>query len=139
MPEANAKPALTVARLARATGVSADTVRYYERVGLLRTRSRSAAGYRLYGDEHVGRLRFIQRAKVIGFALEEIRTLLHIHEARQSGEGMLPLVEKRLAQTEDRIAALARMRDSLRTLAQGCRKGAADADVFRLLLSDAAA
>lgn len=65
-----------ISDLARATGFSRPTIRYYERVGLLPEPDRTAAGYRVYGDEAVARLRFVARAKRLGLSLEEIKALL---------------------------------------------------------------
>src|SRR3546814_9163642 len=64
------------ADLAKATGCNLETIRYYEKTGLLAEPLRSAKGYRLYGEKDVRRLRFIMRARALGFTIEEIRGLL---------------------------------------------------------------
>lgn len=102
---------LTVSKLAEEGGISADTVRYYERIGLLAEPDRSPSGYRLYDDEAVERLHFIKRAQRLGLRLDEIGELLQIKE-----EGLCPcghtrtLLERRVAQLDEEMAAMARLR-----------------------------
>jgi len=72
---------LRIGELAARAGTSADTVRYYEKLGLLGAADRSDGGYRLYGLAELGRLQFIRRAKLLGLTLEEIRSLLVGHAA----------------------------------------------------------
>ncbi len=102
---------LTVSKLAEEGGISADTVRYYERIGLLAEPDRSPSGYRLYDDEAVERLHFIKRAQRLGLRLDEIGELLQIKE-----DGLCPcghtrtLLERRVAQLDEEMAAMARLR-----------------------------
>src|SRR5690348_15964267 len=72
----SAAPRLTIGRLSEKTGCHLETVRYYERIGLLRPPGRTAGGHRVYGAEAVSRLAFIRRARELGFTLEQVRTLL---------------------------------------------------------------
>jgi DNA-binding transcriptional MerR regulator len=105
---------LTVSRLADHVGVSPDTVRYYERIGLLPEPERSASGYRLYGDDAVQRLRLIKHAQRFGLRLEEVGELLQIRE-----RGLCPcghtrqLLERRVAELDDQIAALTTLREDI--------------------------
>lgn len=69
---------IAIGALSRRTGVQVETIRYYERVRLLAKPARSAGGYRLYTAEDVGRLRFVRRARALGFTLEEVRALLRL-------------------------------------------------------------
>ena len=102
---------LTVSKLAEEAGTSPDTVRYYERIGLLPETERSASGYRLYGDEAVERLRFIKRAQRFGLRLEAISDLLDIRS-----RGLCPcghtrrLLEERVAELDEEMASLVRLR-----------------------------
>jgi len=73
---------LTIGRLAREAGVNLETVRYYERRGLLPRPPRSESGYRLFPEDAAGRLRFIRRAQELGFSLAEIRELLSLRVSR---------------------------------------------------------
>lgn len=102
---------LTVSKLAEQVGTSADTVRYYERIGLLPETERSPSGYRLYGQEAVERVRFIKRAQRFGLRLEAIGELLNIRQ-----NGLCPcghtrrLLEDRLVELDAEMAALAGLR-----------------------------
>jgi DNA-binding transcriptional MerR regulator len=102
--------ALTVSALAEQAGLSADTVRYYERVGLLPEPARSAAGYRLYDQAAVGRLRLIKGAQRAGLRLREIGELLQVADRGQCPCGHTEtLLHERLAEVRaelDRLRAL---------------------------------
>ena len=112
---------MKIGELSRRTGIGIDTVRYYERQGLLRPASRMASGYRLFDAEDVSRLQFIRRAKVLGFTLEEIRDLLALSDQRDDDMASLKaLASAKLADVERRLAELERMRDGLRTLVDAC-------------------
>lgn len=112
---------MKIGALAHEAGVGIDTVRYYERNGLLPPAPREASGYRRFDRSDVMRLHFIRRAKASGFTLVEIRELLAL--SGRSGEGMSKLkavAEARLAALEVRLAELTSIRDGLRTLVQHC-------------------
>jgi len=108
---------LTVSKLAEQAGTSADTVRYYERIGLLPETERSASGYRLYTDEAVERLRFIKRAQRFGLRLEAIGELLDVRR-----RGLCPcghtrkLLENRMTELDDEMSSLARLRADIATM-----------------------
>jgi len=107
--------------LARMAGVPIDTVRYYERQGLLPTPSRTASGYRQYGHDDVGRLRFVRRAKALGFTLEEIRDLLGLSARREADmAGMKAAAIQKLADIDDKLAELQRIRAGLDALVASC-------------------
>jgi len=108
---------LTIGRLADAAGVSIDTVRFYERRGLLPEPARTAGGYRSYSDEDTWRLRFILRAKDLGFTLREIADLLDAH----GGAGAVQAAAAaKLQVLADEQAALAATSDRLRRLVELC-------------------
>lgn len=112
---------LTISRLAQSSGVGIDTVRYYERNGLLPEPPRRASGYRAFRDEDVQRLRFIRRAKQLGFSLEEIRGLLELSQQNEQGvPGVHATAAARLAELDARIEELERVRNGLRQLVQAC-------------------
>jgi DNA-binding transcriptional MerR regulator len=108
---------LTVSKLAEEVGTSADTVRYYERIGLLPETERSASGYRLYGDEAVERLRFIKRAQRFGLKLDAIGELLDVRQ-----RGLCPcghtrrLLEDRVKELGEEMSSLARLRDDIASM-----------------------
>lgn len=98
-----------------------DTIRYYEREGLLPEPLRRASGYRSYGEGAVRQLLFIRRAKDLGFTLEEIRDLLALSADRQRGvKAVKKRAQERLASIDERIAELTRVRDGLEQLIDAC-------------------
>ena len=108
-----------IGQLAKRAGVPIDTVRYYERNQLLAPAGRLESGYRRYGEAQLKRLRFIRRAKALGFSLAEIRELLALSEGRSVAK-VKRAAEARLADVEQRLAELERIRDALRTLVSAC-------------------
>lgn len=116
---------LTVAQLARLAGVAPDTVRYYGRIGLLPETGRSPAGYRRFDAGQAERVRFIRAAQRLGLRLAEVGELLDLKD-----RGLCPcghanaLVRQRLEQVEREIAALAALRDELRSLLEQRAQGA---------------
>lgn len=112
---------VTIGAVARRAGVGIDTIRYYEREGLLPTPQRRASGYRDYGTGAVERLRFIRRAKELGFTLEEIRELLALSTDRERGvRSVKQRAEARLDQIEQRIRELQRVKRGLKQLIDAC-------------------
>lgn len=112
-------PFMSIGELARQAGVRIDTVRYYERDGLLSPAGRLASGYRRYGDTELQRLRFIRRAKALGFTLEDIRSLLTL-SAECSVAEVKQTAQAKLVDVEQRIAELERIRAALKTLIAAC-------------------
>jgi DNA-binding transcriptional MerR regulator len=114
---------LTVSKLAAEVGVKADTVRYYEKAGLLPAPERSESGYRAYDEGAVDRLRFIKGVQAFGLRLREVRELLDILD-----QGACPcghteiLVNRRVAEINDEIERLGRVRKQLVTLADRLAK-----------------
>ncbi|TJY62026.1 heavy metal-responsive transcriptional regulator [Sinimarinibacterium sp. CAU 1509] len=111
---------LRVSQLAERAGVGIDTVRYYERAGLIPEPPRRASGYREYPAQAVERLRFIRRAKALGFTLEEIAGLLTLSDQRADAQDVRQLAVERLEQIETKLRELQRMRDGLRQLVDAC-------------------
>ncbi|WP_413626008.1 heavy metal-responsive transcriptional regulator [Luteibacter sp. Lutesp34] len=117
----NTQTALTIGRVAQSAGVAIDTIRFYEREGLLPEPRRRPSGYREYDMGTVARLRFIRRAKDLGFTLEEVRELLALSADRHGGvEGVRERAAARLHAIEERIAELQRVRDGLAELVEAC-------------------
>ncbi|HEX5489127.1 MAG TPA: heavy metal-responsive transcriptional regulator [Rhodanobacteraceae bacterium] len=112
---------LTIGSVARRAGVGIDTIRYYERQGLLPPPPRRASGYRDYGEAAIERLRFIRRSKDLGFTLDEIRELLALSSDRERGvRDVKRRAETRLAGVEDRIRELQKVRRGLKQLIAAC-------------------
>jgi DNA-binding transcriptional MerR regulator len=108
---------LSPSELARLTGVSTDTLRHYERKGVLGIPTRSQGGYRLYPAEAVGRVRLVRRALAIGFTLHDLAAVLS--ERDRGGapcRNVRALVAERLAELEGRLSDLAELRDELQVL-----------------------
>ena len=112
---------MRIGELAQRAGVGIDTVRYYERAGLLPKARRLASGYRAYDDEDVRRLRFVRRAKALGFTLPEIRELLALSGRREDDMGGLKAAaSEKLADVNARLAELNRIREGLEALVASC-------------------
>lgn len=123
-----------IGTLAKRTGVGIDTVRYYEKAGLLAPSARLASGYRRYSEVEVARLRFIRRAQALGFTLKEIRELLAISALRDVAR-IKRSAQAKLADVEARIAELERVRKGLKTLIAACpgHGRAADCPILQAL------
>ncbi len=103
-----------IGELAKQGGVSVQTVRYYERYGLLQKPERKPSLYRIYRDNDVHRLRFILQAKALGFTLDEIKHILDLSQRRRCPCGeVLKIGQERLAELQSQIEQLTRFRDQL--------------------------
>ena len=112
---------MKIGELAHRSDVGIDTVRYYERQGLLPPPGRLASGYRCYDQTSVARLRFVRRAKALGFTLVEIRELLALSDrGKDDMADLKAAAADKLADVEIRLAELTRVRDGLRTLVSSC-------------------
>lgn len=112
---------MRIGRLARECGVSVETVRYYERVGVLPPPSRGANNYRHYTEAHRARLGFVRRARELGFSLEEVRDLLALVDGgRYTCAQVRELAQAHLDAVRDRLRDLQRMEASLADLVAGC-------------------
>jgi MerR family copper efflux transcriptional regulator len=112
---------MKIGELAKLAGSGIDTVRFYERQGLLPPPQRQASGYRRYERSDVARLRFIRRAKALGFTLVEIRDLLALSGRPEDDMGSLKAAaSEKLADVELKLAELTRVRDGLQTLVASC-------------------
>jgi Hg(II)-responsive transcriptional regulator len=108
-------------QVAQRAGVNAQTLRYYERRGLLPNPPRTASGYRAYGQEAVRIVRFVKRAQELGFSLAEVEMLLHLADGGpESCDAARQLAENKVADLDTRIAALNAMRESLTRLVASC-------------------
>lgn len=117
---------MKIGELSRATGTNIETIRYYERIGLLPAPDRTAANYRSYGSAHRSRLSFVRHSRELGFTIEEIRSLLDLSDdpARDCGEADR-IATRHLEQVEEKIAQLGLLRDELTRIVGRCRGGLA--------------
>jgi Hg(II)-responsive transcriptional regulator len=118
---------LTIGRIAKLADVGIDTIRFYERRGLLPAPARTASGYRIYAPDTVGRLNFIRRAKDLGFSLEEISTLLYLQDSGGAKTEIREITQRKLEHIDTKIDNLERMRAVLHDLHQQC-VGSGDID-----------
>ena len=114
---------MTIGRLADVAGVNVETIRYYQRRGLMSEPEKPTHGHRRYAADAVKRVRFIKRAQVLGFALEEITSLLELDEAHACAETR-ELAAHKLEIIETKLADLTAMRKALTTLLRQCDAGA---------------
>jgi Cu(I)-responsive transcriptional regulator len=112
---------MNIGQAAKASGVSAKMIRYYESVGLIRPAARTGSNYRDFDAREVDELRFLRRARLLGFSVEEIARLLELwrDRARPSRE-VKAIAERHIAELDARIAQMQAMADTLRHLAHAC-------------------
>ena len=114
--------ALTIGQVAKAAQVNVETIRYYEREGLIPPPPRTSAGYRQYTEDAVRRVRFMKRAQRLGFTLDEVGTLLRLRVRHGSAcSEVVAEANKAMDRIDAKIAELTRMRRALGSLAEGCR------------------
>lgn len=119
-----AQTALQIGTLSRRTGVNIETIRYYERSGLLPKPARTAGGYRAYSASDVERLQFIRRARSLGFSIEEVRRLLGLADRKpRSCRAVHALASGHLTEIRAKIADLRRMEKVLATMVADCAQG----------------
>jgi len=115
-------PGSTVGKLAEMAGVNVETIRYYQRIGLLPLPKRDHGSIRRYSADDLKRISFVKRAQALGFSLDEVALLLGLSDGRHCAETKA-LAEKKLALVEGKISDLAAMRASLKGLIAKCTKG----------------
>lgn len=115
---------LTIGDLSKVTSTKVETIRYYERIGLLAAPARTAGNYRAYGNTELGRLSFIRRARDLGFGIEQIRTLLRLSEKKKrSCTTVDQIARERLSEVESKIADLIALRSELASIIRQCGCG----------------
>lgn len=117
---------MKIGSVARQAGLSVDTVRYYERLGLLKPAARTAAGYRRYANDDVRRLKFISHAKELGFTLKEIAQLLALRTGGPDCDKVRRIALEKAADIDEKIKLLEQMRRALLELAGRCAQAGGD-------------
>lgn len=134
--------AMTRSEVAEKAGVNPETLRYYERKELIPTPRRSDGGFRLYDESYVDRLRFIQRAKDLGFTLAEIKGLLDLRvDDEATCRDVKETAEEKIEEVEEKLRDLKRIRQALRRLADACtgeQGPTSDCPILDTLETDAA-
>jgi MerR family copper efflux transcriptional regulator len=116
---------MNIGQAAVATGVSAKRIRYYEQIGLVQSAARSESGYRVYEQQDIHALRFVHRARGLGFSLPEIETLLALwHDSKRSSADVKAVALAHVEELQTKIAELQSMADTLLELANRCDGGA---------------
>lgn len=127
---------MSVGKAAKVLGLAPDTLRYYDRIGLVRPAARGPGGRRLYTERDLGRLRFVQRAQAMNYQLSEIKPLLRLREQPgRARKRMRQATAAKLADVEDRLQTLAHLRDELSLLLNLC-DGSGDACPILDAMSD---
>lgn len=131
---------LPIGELSRLTECNVETIRYYERIGLLPRPSRTQGGRRAYGEADVGRLRFVRRSRELGFTLDDVRELLSMVDAgRQSCAEVRTIATGHLERVREKIAALRRLERALADMVACCSNTPApDCELIERLLSGSA-
>ncbi len=120
----DAEARMNIGKAAALSGISDKMIRHYEKVGLLTPGGRTAAGYRWYGPEDIERLRFVRRARDLGFSIKQIGGLLALREdTERTAMNVKSLASAHLTELEEKIAELQQMADALRPLVQSCEGG----------------
>jgi Cu(I)-responsive transcriptional regulator len=118
------KEQFSIGDLARATGTKVETVRYYERIGLLPEPARTPGNYRAYGVAHLNRLSFIRRTRDLGFSIEQLRQLLSLADQKdRSCDGVDLIARQHLSEVERKIRNLQALRRELDSIISQCGCG----------------
>jgi MerR family copper efflux transcriptional regulator len=113
---------MNIGQAASASGVSAKMIRYYESIALIPPGRRSESGYRIYGENDLHALRFVKRARTLGFSLDQIRDLLSLWQNKERASADVKRIALgHVAELNQRIGELTEMRDTLQTLARCCK------------------
>ena len=113
---------MNIGEAAKASGVSAKMIRYYETVDLIPPADRTVAGYRTYGDRDVDTLRFIRRARDFGVPMDRVKLLVGLwQDKNRSSREVKAIALRQVAELEAKITELMAMKDALAALAQACR------------------
>lgn len=116
--------AFTIGDMGRATGTKIETIRYYERIGILPKPARSTNNYRDYGQAELGRLSFVRRARDLGFSLDQVRALLRLSDNRSCDcAGIDRIAQEHLQEVDRKIADLSALRRELRAVIESCDGG----------------
>jgi MerR family mercuric resistance operon transcriptional regulator len=115
---------MLIGELSTRTGVNIETIRYYERIGLIPAPPRKNGRRRIYDESHVRRLRFVRRSRGLGFALDDIRTLLALADrGEQACSETKEMTVRHLADVRGKIASLRKLERALREMTDACRPG----------------
>lgn len=127
----------SIGQLAKETGIKVETIRFYEKYGLIAKPSRRESGYREFTQKHIGQIAFIKQAKAMGFTLKEILALLAFVEEKHTKSKIHKFVESKILDNEARISDLKKTKQSIQLMLKKClsKKGIHDCMLFTPLKS----
>lgn len=130
--------ALSIGELSKSTNTKVETIRYYERIGLLPKPARTGGNYRAYGQAELGRLSFIRRSRDLGFSLDQVRALLQLSDDRDCDCAGIDLIAREhLMEVDRKLADLTAMRRELKSVIDSCSGGVvADCRIIEALAPD---
>jgi len=114
--------AVHIGKAAKLAGVSVDTIRFYQKLGLIQTATRSAGGYRLFDREQIRDLKFVRHAQELGFSLNEIKELLALREKRHTCSQVQSMLKHKLADVREKIKSLVRLESELQLALRNCNR-----------------
>jgi MerR family mercuric resistance operon transcriptional regulator len=127
----------TIGEAAKRSGVTVETIRYYEREGIVPAADRHANGRRLYDEGSISRLRFVRRCRDLGFKISDIRALIDLSDASDRSCADVKVIgERHLAQVRERMADLESLEAALIELLQACAEEQSDCPVLKQLFAD---
>ena len=126
---------MTIGKLAKEAGVGVETVRFYERRGLIRKPAKKESGFRTYSDEEVIRIRFIRRAQELGFTLREVKDLVDLQSKKKmTGDRVQKKADQKIDEIRQKISDLKKMEESLTRLSRLCGSGEQSAKECRFIV-----
>ena len=122
----------TIGQLAKETGIKVETIRFYEKYGLIAKPSRRESGYREFTQKHIGQIAFIKQAKAMGFTLKEILNLLGYVDKKHSKSDIHKFIENKILDSETRISDLKKTKQSIQLMLNKCltRESIYDCPIF---------
>jgi len=124
MEDANISRGYAIGEISRLTGINIETIRYYERIGIMPKPDRTAGGYRQFSHDHLKRLSFVRKSRDLGFSLKEVRTLLSMVDDDHFTCGEIhEITREHLNAIDAKMAALRKLKSVLATMAEKCSQG----------------
>jgi DNA-binding transcriptional MerR regulator len=114
--------AVQIGRAAELAGVSVDTLRFYQKLGLIQSKSRTAGGYRLFTGEQIHDLKFVRHAQELGFSLSEVKDLLALRKKSHACSEVQTMLKDKLADVREKIQSLTRIESELRGALRKCNR-----------------
>ncbi len=114
--------AVQIGRAAKLAGVSVDTIRFYQKLGVIKSATRSAGGYRLFSEEQIHDLKFVRHAQELGFSLAEVKELLALRQKHHACSEVQSMLKRKLGDVGEKIKSLARLETDLAGALRNCNR-----------------